>query len=64
MVEAGAYEFADTEKFVAIGEEIMTPYLFRPSSPCVLLRSRNHSAETAAGWVLLTPMLCSNLGSF
>jgi hypothetical protein len=35
MVEAGAYEFADTEKFVAIGEEIMTPYLFRPSSPCL-----------------------------
>ena len=32
MVEAGAYEFADTEKFVAIGEAIMTPYLFRPSA--------------------------------
>ena len=31
MVEAGAYEFADTEKFVAIGEEIMTPYPFLPS---------------------------------
>ena len=26
MVEAGAYEFADTEKFVVVGEEIMTPY--------------------------------------
>jgi hypothetical protein len=32
MVEAGAYEFADTEKFVAIGEAIMTPYGFRPSA--------------------------------
>jgi len=26
MVEAGAYEFAETESFVALGEQIMTPY--------------------------------------
>ena len=38
MVEAGAYEFADTEKFVAIGEAIMTPYLFRHSASLFGLR--------------------------
>jgi leukotriene-A4 hydrolase len=42
MVEAGAFEFADTEQFVAIGEQICGPYewgvydilLLPPSFPC------------------------------
>ncbi|KYR01028.1 leukotriene A4 hydrolase [Tieghemostelium lacteum] len=28
MVDAGAYEFANTEKFIAIGEDLLTPYVW------------------------------------
>ena len=40
MVEQGAYEFADTEKFIAIAESFMTPYEWGrygvcPSMPCL-----------------------------
>ena len=75
-VEAGAYEFAETEQFLSTAESIVGPYVWQtydilllpPSFPSALnhtkRRNTKHahiSASAVPGWLGLTLALCSTV---
>jgi len=56
-VEAAAYEFADTERFIAVGEEYLSPYVWTQYDVLVMPPSFPYGGMENPCLTFVTPTL-------